>query len=592
MANFRTTVKEFTRIAVPYYRSEDRWAGRVLLFTVIALQLFQVWLNVRFNAWYNTFYTALQDKDWNTFIWQLGVFSVLAAFFIVSAVYQLYLQQWLQIRWRNWLTQRYIGRWLGQGTHYRMRLKGDQADNPDQRIADDIREFVDSTLNIGIALLGSIVTLVSFVVILWTLSSATPLMIGSESYQIPGYLVWAALIYAVLGTWITHLVGRPLIQLNFNQQRYEADFRFSLVRLRENAEEVTLLAGEGAEEARLRDRFGWVIRNWYDIMRRRKRLTFLTAGYSQVALIFPFIVVSPIYFFGSLTLGGLMQIVSAFGQVQSALSFFVSAYTAIADWKAVLNRLSGFEASIDWAEGLDRTAPRVGFLTDGGKALLVEELSVGLPNGQEIVRLKEFSIEPGERVLVTGPSGAGKTSLFRALGGVWPFGTGSIRVPQGASVLVLPQRPYMPLGTLRGALAYPAPQDSFSAEEIDDVLNAVGLGAFHDQLDETAYWADKLSGGEQQRLSIARALLQKPHWLFLDEATAALDEGSEAALYRLLIERLPGTAIVSIGHRSSLVQFHSRFFELKPDDTGRHHLREVIAADGRPPEDALNLSLA
>jgi vitamin B12/bleomycin/antimicrobial peptide transport system ATP-binding/permease protein len=592
MANFRSTVNEFTRIAVPYYRSEDRWAGRVLLFTVIALQLFQVWLNVQFNTWYNTFYTALQNKDWNTFIWQIGVFSVLAAFFIVSAVYQLYLQQWLQIRWRNWLTQRYLGRWLGQGTHYRMRLKGDRADNPDQRIADDIREFIDSTLNIGIALLGSIVTLVSFVVILWTLSSATPLMIGSSSFQIPGYLVWAALIYAVLGTWVTHLVGRPLIKLNFDQQRYEADFRFSLVRLRENAEEVTLLAGERAEEAHLRDRFGWVIRNWYDIMHRRKRLTFLTAGYSQVALIFPFIVVSPIYFFGSLTLGGLMQIVSAFGQVQSALSFFVTAYTSIADWKAVLNRLSGFEASIDWAEGLDRTAPRFGFLTDGGNALLVEELAVGLPNGQEIVRLKEFSIEPGERVLVTGPSGAGKTSLFRALGGVWPFGTGLIRVPKGASVLVLPQRPYLPLGSLRGALAYPGPPDAFSPEEIDDVLKAVGLAAFHDQLDETAYWADKLSGGEQQRLSIARALLQKPHWLFLDEATAALDEESEAELYRLLIERLPGTAIVSIGHRSSLVQFHNRFFELKPDDSGRHHLREVVAADGKQAEDALNLSLA
>ncbi|HKA99417.1 MAG TPA: ATP-binding cassette domain-containing protein, partial [Methyloceanibacter sp.] len=298
--------------------------------------------------------------------------------------------------------------------------------------------------------------------------------------------------------------------------------------------------------------------------------------------IFPFLVVSPVYFFGSMTLGGLMQIASAFGQVQSALSFFVTAYTSIADWKAVLNRLTGFEASIRWAEGLDGSAPRLEFLTDGGNALLVQELAVGLPNGQEIVRLAELSIEPGERVLVSGPSGAGKTSLFRALGGVWPFGSGSIRVPQGASVLVLPQRSYMPLGTLRGALAYPGTTDQFTPEEIEDVLKAVGLGAFVTQLDDTAYWADKLSGGEQQRLSIARALLQKPQWLFLDEATGALDEASEAALYHLMIERLPGTAIVSIGHRASLAPFHQRFFALKPDETGRHHLREVPPSRGTP----------
>jgi putative ATP-binding cassette transporter len=589
MANFKSTVKEFTHIALPYYRSEDRWAGRVLLTTVIALQLFQVWLNVRFNAWYNTFYTALQDKDWNTFIWQLGVFTVLAVFFIISAVYQVYLQQWLQIRWRNWLTKRYLGRWLAQGTHYRMRLKGDQADNPDQRIADDIRDFVDSTLNIGIALLGSIVTLISFVVILWTLSSSTPLMIGSRSFYIPGYLVWAALLYAILGTWVTHLVGKPLIKLNFDQQRYEADFRFSLVRLRENAEEVTLLAGEPAEEERLRDRFSWVIRNWYDIMNRRKRLTFLTAGYSQVALIFPFLVVSPIYFFGALTLGGLMQIVSAFGQVQGALSFFVTAYTSIADWKAVLNRLAGFEASMAWAQGLDKTAPRLEFATDGGKALLVDDLAVSLPNGQEIVRLSGLSISPGEHILVTGPSGAGKTSLFRALGGVWPFGSGSIRVPQGASVLVLPQRPYLPLGSLRGALAYPGPQDAFAPDEIEEVLDAVGLAQLRGELDVTAYWADKLSGGEQQRMSIARALLQKPQWLFLDEATSALDEKSEGELYRLLVARLPGTAIVSIGHRASLTQFHDRFFALKPDATGRHHLKEIGAEAPGAPERDLSL---
>jgi len=579
MANFRSSARNFTSIATPYFRGDDRWPGRILLVSVIALQLFQVWLNVKFNSWYNTFYNALQNKDWNVFIYQLGVFSILAAAFIVTAVYQLYLQQWLQIRWRRWLTKRYLGRWLEQGTHYRMRLKDDQADNPDQRIADDIRQFISSSLDIGIALLGSIVTLVSFVVILWNLSAATPLMIGSKSFEVPGYLVWAALIYAIIGTWVTHLVGRPLVKLNFDQQRYEADFRFSLVRLRENAEQVTLLSGEEAEEGRLRDRFANVVRNWYGIMHRTKRLTFLTAGYNQVAIIFPFLVVSPVYFFGAMTLGGLMQVASAFGQVQSSLSFFVTAYTNIADWKAVLDRLAGFEASIDWARGLDQTAPRVELISDGGDALHVEDLAVRVPSGQEIVRVKDLSIELGERVLVTGPSGSGKTSLFRALGGVWPFGEGSIRIPKGANLLVLPQRPYLPLGTLRGALAYPGPENSFTPKEIDEVIDAVGLSDLRDELDVTAYWADKLSGGEQQRLSIARALLQKPDWLFLDEATSALDEPAESELYRLLLTRLPNAAIVSIGHRSSLIQFHDRFLELSPEASGRHSLAEAEMAN-------------
>jgi putative ATP-binding cassette transporter len=591
LAGFRNSAREFKRIAFPYFRSEDRWAGRILLVTVIALQLFQVWLNVRFNAWYKTFYDALQNKDWDTFIWQLGVFSLLAAFYIVSAVYQLYLQQWLQIRWRRWLTNRYLGRWLGDGIHYRMRLKGDSADNPDQRIADDIKQFINNTLDIGISLLGSIVTLVSFVVILWNLSSTFPLVIGSQSFNIPGYLVWAALIYAIIGTWITHLVGRPLIKLNFDQQRYEADFRFSLVRLRENAEEVTLLAGEPAEKERLLDRFGRVVGNWYGIMQRTKRLTFLTAGYSQVAVIFPFIVVSPLYFAGSMMLGGLMQIASAFGQVQGALSFFVKAYSDIADWKAVLNRLAGFDASMDWAKGLDTEAPRVQLVADGGTAMAAEELTVSLPNGQEIVHASGLAIGPAERVLVTGPSGSGKTSLFRALGGVWPFGAGTIRIPQGAKLLVLPQRPYLPLGSLRGALAYPGPADAFSPDEIDEVLEATGLAHLREALDETAYWADRLSMGEQQRLSIARALLQKPDWLFLDEATAALDEPAESMLYRLLLERLPDAAIVSIGHRSSLVVFHERFLALKPDGKGRHRLTRVSPAEGARDAEELGLSL-
>ena len=591
MAGFRNSAREFTRIAVPYFRSEDGRAGRILLVAVIALQLFQVWLNVRFNTWYKTFYDALQNKDWDTFIWQLGVFSVLAAFFIVSAVYQIYLQQWLQIRWRRWLTTKYLGRWLGGGIHYRMRLKGDSADNPDQRIADDIKQFINNTLDIGISLLGSIVTLVSFVVILWNLSASTPLVIGSQSFNIPGYLVWAALIYAVLGTWVTHLVGKPLIKLNFDQQRYEADFRFSLVRLRENAEEVTLLSGERAEKERLLDRFGRVVGNWYGIMQRTKRLTFLTAGYSQVAVIFPFIVVSPLYFAGSMMLGGLMQIASAFGQVQGALSFFVKAYSDIADWKAVLNRLAGFDASMDWAKGLDTEAPRVQLVSDGGTAMAAEELTVSLPTGEEIVHASGLAIGPAERVLVTGPSGSGKTSLFRALGGVWPFGAGTIRIPQGAKLLVLPQRPYLPLGTLRGALAYPGPDDAFTPDEIDDVLDATGLSHLREALDEAAYWADRLSMGEQQRLSIARALLQKPDWLFLDEATAALDEPAEGMLYRLMLERLPEAAIVSIGHRSSLVVFHERFLALKPDGKGRHRLTAVSPDEGARDAEEMGLSL-
>jgi vitamin B12/bleomycin/antimicrobial peptide transport system ATP-binding/permease protein len=591
LAGFRNSAREFKRIAIPYFRSEDGRAGRILLFTVISLQLFQVWLNVRFNAWYKTFYDALQNKDWDIFIWQLGVFSVLAGFYIVSAVYQLYLQQWLQIRWRRWLTNRYLGRWLGDGIHYRMRLKGDSADNPDQRIADDIKQFINNTLDIGISLLGSIVTLISFVVILWNLSASTPLVIGSQSFNIPGYLVWAALIYATLGTWVTHLVGRPLIKLNFDQQRYEADFRFSLVRLRENAEEVTLLSGERAEKERLQDRFGRVVGNWYGIMQRTKRLTFLTAGYSQVAVIFPFIVVSPLYFAGSMMLGGLMQIASAFGQVQGALSFFVKAYSDIADWKAVLNRLAGFDASMDWAKGLDTEAPRVQLVSDGGTAMTAEELIVSLPTGEEIVNASGLAILPAERVLVTGPSGSGKTSLFRALGGVWPFGAGIIRIPQGAKLLVLPQRPYLPLGTLRGALAYPGPDDAFSLDEIDEVLDATGLSHLREALDETAYWADRLSMGEQQRLSIARALLQKPDWLFLDEATAALDEPAEGMLYRLLLERLPDAAIVSIGHRSSLVVFHDRFLALKPDGKGHHRLTAVSPDEGARDAEEMGLSL-
>ncbi len=571
MSKIRAALAEFFRIGLPYFRSTDRKWGLILLGAVIVLQLVSVGLDVLFNYWNKNFYNALQQKDWQTFIHQLGVFSVLAAIYIVNAVYQLYLQQWLQIRWRRWMNDSYLARWLKRAAHYRMRLLGNPADNPDQRIADDIDMFISSTLSIGVGLLGSIVSLFSFVVILWTLSASTPLDLFGKNFNIPGYLVWAALIYAVIGTWVTHLVGRPLIFLNYEQQRFEADYRFSLVRLRENSEEIALLEGEAAEDERLRGRFSSVVSNWYAIMRRQKKLTFLTAGYSQLAIIFPFVVVSPLYFSGAMELGGLTQTASAFGQVQGALSFFVSAYTAIANWKAVLDRLSGFETSIGRATALADAGPRIEPRAEEKPQMVVNGLVVALPDGTEIVRVPELSVAAGDRVLVTGPTGAGKTSLFRALGGAWPFGVGSIVVPEGARVLVLPQRAYLPLGPLKGALTYPQPADAFSREDLTEVLKMTGLGHLVERLDENSQWSYQLSGGEQQRIGLARALLQRPDWLFLDEATSALDEESEARLYHLLIERLPQTAIVSIGHRSSLTGFHRRFFHLEPDPISGGH---------------------
>lgn len=587
MAGFSQAAKEFSRIALPYFKGEDRWAGRILLGIVVALQLFQVFLSVQFNTWYRNFYNALEQKDWDSFIFQLGIFTGLATAFIIAAVYELYLRQWLQIRWRAWLTDKYMARWLEAGTHYRMRLRGDQIDNPDQRIADDVRSFISSTIGIGLGLLSSIVTLVSFVAILWGLSKDQPLVIGSWSMEIPGYLVWAALLYAILGTWLTHLIGYPLIKLNFNQERYEADFRFNLMRLRENAEEVTLLSGEEVERQGLQERFGHVIQNWYSIMTRMKKLTFFTAGYSQAATIFPFVVVSPLYFSGAMTLGGLIQISQAFGKVQDSLSFFVDAYDNIANWKAILDRLSGFERSLEWAKSLDEeheVSLKLG--THEHDSLRAQDVVVALPTGRDLVRVSDFAVKPGEKVLVTGTSGSGKTSLFRALGGVWPFGQGRIELPRDSDVLVLPQQAYMPLGTLRRAVTYPASENAYPPEQVEEVLNAVGLGKLVEQLDETAYWADLLSGGEQQRLSIARALLRKPHWLLLDEATSSLDEESEEQLYKLLLDRLPDTAIVSIGHRSGLSVFHDRFYHLTPDESGDHHLRLKEAGGGPSPAGA------
>jgi vitamin B12/bleomycin/antimicrobial peptide transport system ATP-binding/permease protein len=573
VTSLAATLSTIWRLAIPYFRSEDRWPGRILLAAIIAIELSIVALTVLLNQWNNAFYNALQDKNWDAFVYQLGYFSVLAAFYIVLAVYQLYLNQWLQIRWRRWMTAAYLDHWLAGANHYRMQLLGDTADNPDQRIADDIQLFIERTLTIGVGLLGSIVTLGSFVIILWSLSAAAPLQMFGVTFNIPGYLVWAALIYAIVGTLFTHFIGRALIPLNFMQQRYEADFRFNLVRVRENSEQIALLEGERAETDRLLARFANIVSNWRLIMSRQKRLTFLTAGYSQVSIIFPFVVVSPAYFAGAVQLGGLMQTASAFSSVQGALSFFITVYRSLAEWRAVIERLAGFDRAVATARAAAVMPPAISIAPQDSAAIHVSDLAVRLPNGMPLVNANDVTIATHDRVLVTGPSGSGKSTLFRALAGIWPFGSGTIQVPKSAKVMMLPQRPYFPIASLAAAVIYPAEPGEFDHARVAETISAVGLPALASRIEEEAHWNRMLSLGEQQRLGIARALLHKPDFLFLDEATASLDEPVEAALYKLLDERLKASTIVSIGHRSTLAAFHRRRLALAPE-AGVHRLQE------------------
>jgi putative ATP-binding cassette transporter len=576
---FVSTLLTIWRLAIPYFRSEDRWPGRLLLAAVIGAELGLVAINVLLNEWNNRFYNALQDRNWDSFVRELLYFCVLAVLYILAAVYQLYLNQWLQIRWRRWMTVKFLGGWLEGSNHYRMQLLGDVADNPDQRIADDLQIFVDRTLSIGIGMLSSIVTLGSFVVILWNLSADAPLILFGGEWRIPGYLVWAALLYAVFGTVFAHLIGRPLIELTFYQQRYEADFRFNLVRVRENSEQIALLAGEEAEDSRLLARFAHVVENWRAIMTRQKRLTFFTAGYNQVSNVFPFLVVSPVYFAGRMALGGMMQTASAFSSVQTALSFFVTSYRTIAEWRAVVDRLSGFETAIVAARAVTEAPPHITVTPQPSREVAMNELEVRLPDGTPLVAVAAEHFTEGRNVLVNGPSGAGKSTLFRAIAGIWPFGSGRISVPRGARVMLLPQRPYLPIGSLLAAVSYPAPPDRFGAPAVAAALAAVGLDKLVPRLNEEAHWNRMLSLGEQQRVAIARALLIAPDYLFLDEATASLDEATEARLYHLLADKLPHTALVSIGHRASLEPFHRRNMVLVPDgDHFRMQERATAAA--------------
>jgi vitamin B12/bleomycin/antimicrobial peptide transport system ATP-binding/permease protein len=554
-------LRDAWRIAKPYWVSDERWVARFLLAAIVILSLLLVWINVRLNTWRNDFYNTLQNYDENGFFRQLVIFTLLAGGFIVIAVYQTYLQQMLQIRWRRWMTRAYLHQWLSHKAYYRLQLDGDQTDNPDQRISEDLNLFPAQSLSLSLGLFSNIVQAVSFSFILWNLSGPLAISLGNwGKVSIPGYMFWAVILYTILGTWLTIRLGRPLVGLNFGQQRFEADLRFSLVRLRENTESVAFYGGEDREFTIFWDRFGRVFANFWAIMLRQRLLGFFTNGWGQAAVVFPYLVAAPRYFGEKLQLGVIQQIADAFLQLQGSLAYIVNAYTDIANWQAIIRRLTTFLDRIDEIEAASR-APQPIAVTRSGEGLAVDHLALDLPNGSNLRRDIDLAAAPGEALLITGPTGAGKSTLLRAIAGLWPFGYGSVRLGEGRAFF-LPQHSYIPLGNLRHALLYPDDGAGVTNETLAATLVQVGLGHLAPELEVDDNWAQRLSGGEQQRVAFARILLARPATIFLDEASAALDEAGQAELYRFLRDLPWHPTIVSVGHRSTLRQFHDRVVEL------------------------------
>lgn len=551
------------RLMSSYWHSQEKWKARGLLAGVIALTLGQVYMLVLLNGWNNDFYNALQQRAFESFWPLIGQFAGFAFLHIIFAVYAVYVRQILEIKWRKWMTDKYLDRWLGHQTYYRLQVAGqDDMDNPDQRIADDVNSFVNLTLGLFVGVLKQATSLVAFVVILWNLSGSLDIPLGDTVLSVPGYMVFVTLIYSVVGTWLAHKVGRKLIRLNYDQQRFEADFRFSMVRVRENSESVAFYGGEKPELQNFRERFALVIGNFWGLMKRTKLLNFYVNGYAQIAIIVPVLMCAPQYFNGTMQLGGFMQTISAFGRVQDALSYFVESYDSIAQYVAVIRRLGGFAGHMEEAEAL---APSFDFTKNTSNALQLWQMNIALPDGRQLAEKLSIAVPAGKRLLISGGSGAGKSTLLRAIAGIWPYGTGEISLPTGWRTMFLPQRPYLPLGSLRRAIYYPQPVLENTDDNLTGLLERFGLQNLAGQLDAVDDWSRILSLGEQQRLAFIRILLLRPDIVFLDESTSALDEPREAQAYEILHQLLPQMAVVSVGHRSSLLNCHDKQLVLAGD---------------------------
>ena len=584
MSAFWAALKDIWRLTYPYFlrkgqgeirlwvigpvRMQERTIAFGLLAAVVALEIAFSYMAKQFNNWYAGFGNSIQEKNFGAFLNSFKIFSILAFFYIVIAVYKNYINQVLQIRWRKSMTEFFVGRWLEPGQHYRLRMVTGPADNPDQRIAEDVHSFVGTTMVLGIGFFGNIMRLGIFLYVLWRLSSTFPMTSFGLSFNIPGYLIYLAIIYALAGTLITHWIGKPLIRLKYDQERYEANFRFGMARIRENSEQIALLGGERAERAQLGERYASVLANVYGVVNRQKKLNWFTSFFGQFSVIFPYLLLAPAYFFGKATYGTFMQTNQAFSSVQDGLTWFVDQYSTLADYRAVVQRLMGFETAMQLTTAESTRKPHIEMTPAIGPDLVADDLTVTLPTHKPLTAAASFRVGPGERILLSGRSGSGKTTLLRAFSGIWPFGEGRIEIPKGATLFVLPQRTYLPEGTLRQALIYPQTLEAYAQADVHEALSAVGLGALERELDDAGNWSQRLSGGEQQRLGVARVLLAKPDFLFLDEATSALDDAGESDLYQALVERLPKTAIVSIAHRSTLDRFHTRRIGMNEADGG------------------------
>ena len=571
-------------LSLPYFRSDERWSARFLLLACVALNLGLVYVLVLLNEWNRVFYDALQNRDEVVFWEQIKVFCMLAGAFIVVAVYRFYLTQLLEIRWRAWMTRDFLNRWTTHQIFYQIELRqshglGDGlngTDNPDQRMQEDIKMFTEQTVGLSMGLLDALVTLGSFIGILWLMSGGFSFVFQGDEYTLPGFMVWMALLYAVGGSVIGHFLGRRMAPLNFAQQRLEADFRHHLIRVREYSEAIAMDRGAAYENQSLQKRFVQVVTNFKQLLAVQKRFTWFSSGYGQAAVVFPILVAAPRYFAGTIQLGELMQISSAFGRVQDALSWIISNYSNLAAWTATTHRLSVFSVQMETlraisfavVQPLDADSP-------SATELKTSALTITLPDRTVLLDDVVLQVRPGDSVLIRGPSGSGKSTLLRVLAGIWPYvrGWDAKHQPLPISQAVVPE------GTLRHALSYPSADNDYSDEQLKQALEHALLPQLCSQLDVAGQWNQQLSGGEAQRLAMARVFLKQPSWVFADEATSALDEVTEKVIYERLLQMVmrQGGALVSVAHRPSVAAYHQRLWQLVNVNEGsiKSHVLQV-----------------